>query len=163
MSHDPYKPPEAVVTAAGHRPGSPVRAILVGSLVNIVGSLLAGVVIGIAAGVYFAAIGYTDEQISDALMQNTGLMLTYFVAGIAFSVWAGYLCARIANIREYRYALITGIVGYAIGELMFAVDPASRAALPKWYLVASYVMYLPAVLLGAHLWVQRKSVPSAVG
>jgi MFS family permease len=157
MQHDPYKPPESVVTAAGHRPGSPTKAVLVGSLVNVIGSLVAGIFIGIAAAVYFAAVGYTDEQISDALMKNTGLILVYFFAGIAFSILAGYLCARIANVHEYRYAFITGVIGYAIGELMFMIDPSSPAALPRWYLLASYLLYLPAVLLGAYLWVQRKA------
>lgn len=157
MNENPYRPPETVVTAAGRRPGSPLKAVAVGTIVNVVGSLLAGVAIGIAAGIYFAALGYDDEQISGALMGNDALMLVYFVTGIGFSLWGGYLCARIANKREYRYAFVTGCIGYAIGELMFAMDPPSRAALPRWYLVASYLLYLPAVLLGASLWVRRKA------
>jgi uncharacterized membrane protein len=158
MNENPYRPPEAVVTAAGNRPGSPLKAVAVATVVNIVGSLLAGLVIGIAAGIYFAAVGYSDEQISGALTRNDGVMMVYFGAGMFFSLLAGYLCARIANAHEYRYAMITGIIGVAIGELLFAMDPASRSALPGWYLYASYLLYLPTVLLGAFLWVRRKAV-----
>jgi hypothetical protein len=125
-NHDPYAPPEARVEDR-REPGSPFKAVLVGVAVDVGGSLVAGVVLGMAFAGVLAASGASPEHIA-AAFANLSPLSPMFIAGsligCGLSVWGGYLCARIARRREYGLGAVVAVISAAASLLMGGEQPA---------------------------------------
>ena len=149
-SPSPYRPPEAPVADQDRPRGSPVRGMLYGALVDIGGTLLAGIVLGILWGSWLAASGNSAEQIAEAVKNPdpTSLVaIAGYVIGTAFSGLGGYVCARVARETELRCAAVVAGISIAFG---FAVGGAQTFEMG----VLMVVTTVAAVMLGA--WLGRR-------
>jgi hypothetical protein len=145
QSKNPYEPPKAhIADVSGVTPGSPVKAISLGLAVDVGGTLLAGVLFSIAYGVSLVAFGTSGEQITRASFGPL-FQIGNFVIGGVFSVFGGFVCARIARRLEYVLGGVLATVSSALGFLMAAKQPFLQNALLT---LATFVSILIGSALG---------------
>jgi hypothetical protein len=146
MSDNHYTPPEAVVADQAPLPGSPVKAIALGMLVDIGGTIAVGSVISIVYAIVLAQQGMTQEQVMEA-MQDAPILSTYglisTVVGLAFSVLGGYVCARIVKRSELRMGAIMAAISTVLGLLLSGGETSA----PK--IVTLLLLGITAVMVGA--------------
>ncbi len=118
---NPYKAPTTPVKDVPPPPRSPLLAVLAGVAVDIGGTMVAGLVIGIVYAVMLASQGMNPEQIGEVLVEadpRSGYFAVSVVVGLGFSVLGGYVCGRLARRRERFFAAIAGLLSVAIGLSM---------------------------------------------
>jgi len=126
MGDNIYQAPESQLDDRGLIPpgsekGSPVKAILIATGVDIGGAIAVGVVLGIVYGVMLAMEGVPIEQIEQQMqVVDFGSMISLIGigAGAFISIFAGYLCAKTVNHSEYRVVAALCVVVSSIGALM---------------------------------------------
>lgn len=120
---NPFTPPERRVADPPRNPGSPVKAVVLGLLVDIGGTFLVGLIFSIGYSVVLASTGSSPEEVMTALGEigrNRTTFLILAALGCACSVLGGYVCARISRCTDYRLGLILGILSAVIGLFMGA-------------------------------------------
>lgn len=154
MPHNPYSPPEAPLADQPPPPGSPWKAVGLGLLVDIGGTMVLGTVFAILAGVVMASQGYSAEE---AEATFSGPVLDSWVSagamllGLGCSVVGGYVCARIVRRQELTFAAIQGVLANVLG-LLLASGPDAADDRPFLLLAVSFV----AVMAGA-VWGQLRN------
>src|SRR5215510_393560 len=119
---NPYAPPEATVQDLPSKPGSAFKAIALGLVVDVGGSLIAAVILAAIYGAALAATGVPREDIAAAMQASTTDSWFFYVGslvGLGFSVLGGYVCARIARRSEMKLgailAALSAISGFLLG------------------------------------------------
>ena len=139
---DLYSPPKAnLETPARIPPSRPIRGIVIGTLVDIGGTLLASMVLGFVLVATHVEQVRRPEEISALLVSPPWLQVAEFVGGL-FSILGGYICARYARTWEYRYAGIM-IFCEIVLPLVWTGAPLAK--------LSAMLMGAVAVLAGAHL------------
>jgi hypothetical protein len=136
----------------------PVTAVIVGVLIDLLGSVIIAVLIGFSLGIYLLSQGVSQGEleavITAKLMQFPwNIMAT--ALGAAISVVAGFVTARIAKHGVYSYAgivgCISGIYGYWSGsDLDYISTPLN---------ISLALLTIVSTIFGAFLW-SRKNPPS---
>jgi hypothetical protein len=124
MDPDNFKPPNAELGDPPRRPGSLIRAVLTGTAIEIVGTLVLGAVLGIGYGLLLGAQGYDEDAMKQAMTHIDPLSafgLFGSLLGSAVSVFAGYACAAIAHRPDYRPVLMMAAISVCLG-LLFGGD-----------------------------------------
>jgi hypothetical protein len=157
MPTDPYRPPGADVSGAepANRPGSAVKAILLGLTVDVVGTIVAGSVIAIGWGIALGAGGARPEEIDRFFRESTAFQWVGLCTGLAFTGLGAFVAARIANRSEYRFALMLGLCSLAFGELV--LGHIAEGDYPEWARLVGNVLMLPVAFVGGHLRVLEKA------
>ena len=133
--------------------GSPVKGMVFGALVDIGGTLVAGIALGVIWTIWLAANGQSAEEIEQTIQNPdpTSLIgILGFVVGTAFSVLGGYVCARVARETEYRCAGVVATFSIAFG---LAVGGGQSFAMSLLTVVAT----IAAVMLGAWVGAQQNA------
>jgi hypothetical protein len=119
---NPFAPPEAPV--ADHptpKPGSALKAILLGLAVDIGGTLIASLAIGIVFSLSLASSGASEGDIT-ARLANFGKQGWEYAVGVVigcgFSILGGFVCARISRRTDYRLGVILALLSLALGLLL---------------------------------------------
>jgi hypothetical protein len=158
MNEDIYNPPLADIDIDIDSKGSPVKAIIVATLVDIVGTIIAAIAFNIAYSIVLASRGLTAEEIA-ANIQNADTFSFYAMAGYVFgsmmTILAGYLCARIANYSEYKFVGIYCAIVILFGTVMGwnSLSTAEQFLLPVLSIVSAF--------FGAWLHVRSKNGTAA--
>ena len=123
-----------------------VRAVLVGSLVDIVGSFIVG-------GIVFAVIGTasgatTAEQLNTVYDTSPGLQLVTLALGLAMTGVGAYVAARMTKGAERLHAFAVGVISTGIG---FTVVFAAPETQPFWSQAASLILTIPAAFAGGEV------------
>jgi len=157
MADNPYRPPGSDVGGAerAERPGSAVKAILAGLVVDIAGTVVAGTIIAIGWSVVLGAGGASAEDIDRFFRQSTAFQWVGLCTGLAFTGLGAYVAARIANRAEYRFALMLGLCSLAFGELV--LSGRAGTDYPEWTRLLGNVLMLPVAFAGGHLRVLEKA------
>jgi hypothetical protein len=154
MSDNPYTPPSAPVGDRGpERPGPTWKAVLFGVTTDLFGTTVAGMVLLVLFSGMLMTQGREPEEISRLLLQSNEYLFVSLAVGLGFTALGGYVAARIANHREYKHALIVGVIVLIIGEIMVSSDPTG---MPLSIRVIGDLLVIPAALLGAHLRLTAK-------
>lgn len=156
MSHNPYEPPRARTRPLNREPGPIGKAVLVGAIVDIGGTIIGGFIIGLVFAVVMGLQGQSPEQIQSALGdfdQWSPLGIVLSVVGTLMSGVGGYQCAVVANRTTYLAPGILSIVSTAFGAMM-----GGELALPQLLLMSG--LTVAAILIGASLHI-RKLAPAA--
>jgi hypothetical protein len=98
-------------------PGSPLRAVLTGLVIDLGGSTVASIVLGAFYMLQVSSSGMSDEQMKAALEQvppQSIIAILMMVLGALCSVAGGYACARIVQRDEFR---IGGVMAAISGML----------------------------------------------
>ena len=148
MSEDRFKPTPARVRDPRRGRGSTVRGVIAGLVVDLVSTMVFGVVASTVWGVALGAAGHSQQEIEAALTRADADLLmsaSFLAVGILCSVLGGYVCERIARRRDYRagaiLAALSAVLGLAIG--------ASGTSLPMLALMV--FLTVGSVLLGTRL------------
>ena len=118
---NPYAPPDAIVSDPPAEPGSQVKAICLGLLVDIGGTLLFGVAFGIVLAVALASRGLSADEIdavSQATVELPWVKVALSAVGGCFSLLGGYVCARVSRRRSYRPGLVMAGISVVSGVMI---------------------------------------------
>lgn len=118
---NPYAPPQASVKDLPPAAGSAVKAVSLGLLADIGGTLVATTVFLLGYGIVLGASGASAEEIAAAAdLTSTDSWLFYAgtLVGLCFSVLGGYVCARIARRAELKLGAVLAVLSAAIGILL---------------------------------------------
>lgn len=124
MDKDNFKPPKAELADPPRKPGSLLRAVLTGTAIEVVGTLVLGMLLGLAYGLALRAQGYSDNAMNEALTHIdplSGMGLIGSLLGSAISVFAGYAVAAIAHRPDYRPVFVMAAISVGLG-LLFGSD-----------------------------------------
>jgi hypothetical protein len=98
-----------------------VKAVVLGLLVDIVGTTAGSLLLGALYGIMLAASGASMEEIAaagESVATDSWMFWLSTAMGLAFSVLGGYVCARIARRDELKLggilALASAVLGYLI-------------------------------------------------
>jgi hypothetical protein len=153
MNQNPYTPPSSNLDVPDAKRGSAVKAVVVGLVADIGGSMLVGALASIGYVMYLGAMGTPQDQIAAALgtsfAYDSPLGIALTVIGCLFSVLGGYICARIAKHSEYRLGLI--MFGVSLLFLVFIGNEESRAIVTAAMLLGT----LASIMAGIHLGVRK--------
>ena len=146
---NPYAPPGAAVQDLPAKPGSAFKAVSLGLLADIGGTVAGGMVLMVVYGIVLGATGSSAEEImaSAADFSATDSWLFYLgtAVGLGFSVLGGYVCARIARRAEMKLGAVLAVVSAAIGLLLSANEYQLGA------LLSITLASIGAVMIGARL------------
>lgn len=149
----PYQAPKASVADVEAAPGSPVKAVIFGVLIDVGGSLVVGILLTVGYGIVLAASGVPPEDL-ERVMSNpeplSAVSLIGNLLGCVASFLGGYVCARVAGREEYKWAGmvagISAIAGFGFGLAAYSIE---------WNLL--FVLVTAAVVMaGARTAVRRK-------
>lgn len=121
-----------------------IKAIIVGTLVDIGGSIAIGIVIGIVAGIIYASSNGGMEGFEEYSVTSVPLLVTSLIVGLVFVSLGGYVAGKIAKENEIMNALTVGVIAILLGILFTSVYPV-------WFNVASFGLILPFAYLGGIL------------
>ena len=154
-SPNPFTPPEAKVEDRPNlAPGSPVKAVFVGAVVDIGATIVGGTVLSIAFAMALAASGASAEESAAQMLRQSGwtpLTLLATAIGAAASALGGYTCARIAKRDEARLGWILAGVSVLLG-LVFA---GSEAAFVIDQVLVGALLTVIGVLVGTRIGTAR--------
>lgn len=151
MTPDSFEPPKSRSNEASAPPGSPYRAVAIGYLVDVGGSLAVSFLLSFAYAVGSLSAGRNAEEIDIALSGSDALSWIYVVevlAGAAMSVLGGYVCARIARRDDSRPGLLLAALSVGTGILMTGAK--GDWARNLWFGAAT----VGCVLLGTYLGIR---------
>lgn len=123
-----------------------MRAVLVGTLVDVVGSILVGgLVFAIIAGASGAS---TSEQLTALIDASTSLQVLSLVLGLAGTAAGAYVAARMVRGTERVQAFGVGVLSTLIG---FTVVFSSPTSSPFWLQATSLIFTIPAAFVGGEI------------
>jgi hypothetical protein len=152
MQSNPYTPPKAELRELARRPGSPLKAVLLGLTIDVGGSMILGVVLGIAYAASLASSGVGAPQINEALgdiSPTSWVSIVGTALGGVLSVLAGFTCARVARREDYKLGFILGAISALSGLLL----SGSTYSVPMNVLLCA--LTFGAVLLGTRLGIRK--------
>ena len=154
MSSPNYSAPKSNINIESVRAGSSVKAVIFGALIDIVGSLVLGVVV---SGIYAAMLikqGFTEGQIADALTSIEFFSLYNLIGcslGSFLSFLGGYVCAVYSVNNVYRDAAILCVISASFGLLI-----GGEVYTLMQSIFLSFVA-ISAIFLGAWSWRVKNS------
>jgi hypothetical protein len=120
-----------------------LRAVIIGSLVDAVGTLVVSIAFEAAV---FAATGATSAEDFVTIVEgSTSLQVAQLVLGLALTAVGGYVAAWVAKSNERLNAFAVGVVSTAIGFLYVFSAPESA---PFWAEAAGLLLTIPAAFAG---------------
>jgi hypothetical protein len=148
------RPPESDSENKKLKKGSPVKAIIIGVVVDMGGTIVLGIILVMIYSVLLASEGMSPEEIEYQLINldphSTFSIISMIIGGLV-TVFAGYLCASIVNYSEYKFTFILGSISAAFGLI---VGESHYSTLDNIFLSILTVM---CALLGAWLYVVKKA------
>ena len=154
MNEFPNSPPKSNAEKRRDKKGSPVKAITIGVIVDIGGTIILGLILVMIYSVLLASEGLSPEEIEHQLINldpHSTFSIIGMILGGLMTVVAGYLCASIVNYSEYKFTFILGSISAASGLM---VGESQYSTLDNIFLSILTVM---CALLGAWLYVVGKA------
>ena len=133
--------------------GKPLKGVIVGLLVGGIGFLAALTVFGVTYRMIMASQGYSREDLVQ--FDNIEYSLILLLSGF-FSVWSGYLTAKISKLKTYKYVAILAVINVAFSAFGYFGAPEQFEHQPSWYVNLSAIIYVPLVFVGGWLWARPK-------
>ena len=151
---NPYKAPTTAVRDPPAPPRSPIVAVLAGLAVDLGGTFVVGIAIGIGYAATLASEGKAPEQIQEAMTTSdasSGSFIAVSAVGGLFSLLGGYVCARVARRNELRVTAFLALLVVVLGFLM----SGGSESLDAGVLAALNLLTIAAVLLGGEIGRRR--------
>ncbi len=145
---NPYAPPDAKLADPAAAPGSPIKAVAAGLAVDLGGSIVSTILLAIAYGIVLGTLGVSAEEIESVttnLPTDSPLFYLATLAGLAFSLLGGYVCARIAKRAEFKLGALLAAISAGVG-LAIGGDPGRFGML-----ISLTLLGIAAVIAGAQM------------
>jgi hypothetical protein len=117
-----------------------IKALALGVLTDIGGSLLFAGVLGVVLGIYFGMQNLSANEITIRL-QGLGFLIPSLLIGLAFVALGGYVAGRIAKAHEVLHGGVVGGLSLLIGLIFWS-------SIPLWYDIAGVLACIPCGMLG---------------
>jgi hypothetical protein len=156
MDQNRYQPPRANVDPRNREPGSIPKAVAIGAIIDIGGTILGSTLVAMCYAIILGMQGLSNDAIAQALTRADRWSLYGIVVmaiGTAMSVLGGYQCAVIANRNTYHAPGILSVISVGSGALM----SEGQAALPQ--LLFFSALTVAAILGGASLHTRKLAEP----
>ncbi len=130
-----------------------IRAVLLGSLVDIVGTFILG-------ALFFGVLGGTTgvaspEELTRIYDDSVGLQVGTLTLGLLMTAAGAYVAAQLAAGAERLHAFAVGVVSTAMG---FSVVFAAPESSPFWSQAAGLILTIPAAFAGGEI---RRAIAGA--
>jgi hypothetical protein len=155
MPEPRFKPPSAHVQDPPRGKGSAVRGVVFGVLVDVGGTLLFGIVLGIVYAMFLVGTGRNEQEVQASLANseaNPFISSIGLLGGLAFSVLGGYVCERTARKGNYRLGIVLSCISAVLGLAV----AWSTYSVPMHGLLV--FLTVGSVLLGTRLGWERREV-----
>lgn len=139
------------------------KAVIIGLLVDIVGSIVVSSIIAIPIGIIMGKnLAITEPglksaeisaQIEQQLTTSVGFSLSFLFIGLFFTGLGGYIAAKIAKIAELKHALAVGILSLLTGVLVTIIF---RIPVKTWFDWSGYLLAIPFAMLGGYIRIKTK-------
>ncbi|PVZ70224.1 hypothetical protein [Pelagibaculum spongiae] len=153
MNQTPYQPPSSSLSDP-QKPGTPLRAIITGTLFDLGATILMSMVFFIGYSIMLSSQGMPEQQVLDTIsnfdsISGWGLLLNGL--GLLISVWAGYVCARIVQQNVIKTVLIMAAVIAVSGTILSGNESTTT------YVVLSTIATIIANMAGGVIYLNKKS------
>ncbi|MGR6874053.1 hypothetical protein ACU6U9_17480 [Pseudomonas sp. HK3] len=129
--------------------GSVTKGVIWGSIIDVVGTTIFGLIFGVAYATFQASQGVSEQEIIESLVQVDMFSIYNLIAisvGLLISFYAGYLCAKKSgeDVKKSTtiLCLISCFFGIAVGATVYSLSE----------LVVLSVLTIGAIILGANRW-----------
>lgn len=122
--------------------GINIKALVLGAVTDISGSLVVATILGVVMGIALAAQGIPQSEI-EARAQGMVLIPSLLI-GFGFTVLGGFVAGRVSKSYEVMHGGIVGCIGLFFGFLFWAASPL-------WLIIASLVGTVPMGMLGGRI------------
>ena len=144
-----YAPPTANVSDNQLAQGSAIKGLLAGLAVDLIGTILGGIAIGIGYALLAGVNGKSGNSLHAASVQaaafGSPLNVLSLIVGSIFSFLGGYVCERLARRQSLRVGWLLGGIEVVLGLLLSGHDDSMLR------LTALSMLTLGCVLLGTRL------------
>ncbi len=134
-----------------------IKAVLLGSLVDIGGTLVSGTIyllaLYIAILVRQAGMEGADELSIEQITEGTGFQLTALVIGLGYTMLGGFVAASVAKGEKMLQAGVMGGI-----SLLFSLFFLEAAHI--WFDITGLLLTLPLALLGGYLAMEEPGLHS---
>ncbi|MFA5343536.1 MAG: hypothetical protein WC381_06200 [Kiritimatiellia bacterium] len=120
-----------------------IKALVLGVLTDVGGSLVIGFILGIALAIIFIVRGVQPNEIR-AHLNNATFLVSSTIIGFGFTLFGGFVAGRIAKRNQILHGAIIGAIGIPLG-LPFLTS------LPLWCNIISVVGVIPFGILGGYI------------
>jgi putative Mn2+ efflux pump MntP len=125
VDNNPFQPPKSGFERPPRdpEPGSLLKAVLVGVSVDIGGTIVGGLMLGVVYSVVLAMQGVSEAQMEAMFTEPDPFSLFSMLStalGLSMSALGGYFCARTANVNSYTALGIMSAISVTAGTLMGA-------------------------------------------
>lgn len=146
----PYAPPASNPEIYEERKGAAWKAVLLGVVVDIGGTVVISFGAAFVAAMIFTSQGMDEAQFDQLFADRTSpLMVALTIVGGLFSILGGYVCARIAKHNELK---LGGVV--ALFSTLFAIIlDDERSGMTEDLLL--YTAGIVSILFGSWLGMKR--------
>jgi len=121
------------------------KAVLIGELVDIGGTLL--VVFVLAFVMVLQGIPAADIEATILAWSNkVSVLVIYYIIGLSFTFWGGFIGARIAKSAEIMHSGIIGVIGVVLG--LFSLQSSTTHL---WLNIIAVILNLPVAMLGGYV------------
>jgi len=124
-----------------------IKAIALGVITDLIGSLILSIPIGVIGTVIHLSRGGKPETFKAFLHSNIPLLLFSLIIGLALVIVGGVVTAYIAKEKRVWNAFLTGVVISLVG-IPFSLS------LPFWFSALSFVLTIPSATFGG--WIVQK-------
>jgi putative membrane protein (TIGR04086 family) len=115
--------------------------VVVGLLIDIGGSIGAGIVFVVAVVAFGGAVD--DETLS------TPQLIVTEILGLLFTATGGFVAAQMARMRHLQHGIAVGVGSLCIGLIMQVV--VDGPVVPAWFEMIGYLAIVPAGAAGGYL------------
>lgn len=124
------------------------KAIMFGVLVDVVGSVMVGLFMGLLLVLISLAHGHVSHDSIEAIRSTTYSRIGGLLGATVSTVLAGFVTGRMSRPNGLINSIALGCVSICLALALAAAMPS---ATPIWKLVAGCVLTIPAAALGGWL------------
>ena len=161
MNTNPYETPHSDVEAPVMKKGSTVKAVIIATVVDLGGTFVLSMILGVIYAIYSISQGIPPEELAASMEDIENIPVLYnsnMVIGLLVTVFAGYLCARIAKKANYRAVNIYLIVLILLINLLMLSTGEDIASTKH---ISQIIISILAGYLGA--WLYIRNIPKEHG
>ena len=154
MNNTISKPEDIEVVMPSSSEGSSAKGIIYGSIVELVGTLIVGVLFVAAYYAFLLNEGLVNSEIILKMENIAPFSLPGIIStldGLLISFYAGYLCAKKSIVNVYRNALILGVISNTLSVFV----TYNSISLVKLAVLISLTTI--TIFLGSFFWKSKHS------
>lgn len=155
MENPRFKSRRPKLVERRYQPGSLVKAVSIGALIDLLGSAVVGLAFGIVYSSVLVAQGFSQDAIKKTLESLTpwaGLGLFASALTLPVAVFAGYKTAVIANRASYLAPGLVAVISCGLNAMVATTQPP-----PRFALAVMSVVTVITFLGGAYIHIRKLS------